>query len=170
MKKVLIMGCPGSGKAKLAVRVGQITGLEVFHIKDDRSSERHSEQEKEAWREAVQKIVNKNSWIIEGTQSITYDMRIKNADTVLFVREKPIKCLFKLIKKTLRERHLPDAHRIRLTKDMFKKIMAYRKSRVPLIKELIEKNKNHLKVIFFEDDDEINEYLENLRMEYANKK
>ena len=39
MKKVLIMGCPGAGKAKLAARLGRITGLDVYHIKDDRYSE-----------------------------------------------------------------------------------------------------------------------------------
>ncbi len=170
MKKVLVMGCPGSGKARLAVRVGQISGLEVFHIKDDRFSERHTEEEKKAWREAVQRIVDRDEWVIEGTQSITYDIRMKRADTVLFVKEKPLKCLWEFMKKGFRERNSLDAYRLRLTGDMFKKIMAYRRLRVPLIKELIEKNKTHLEVKFFEDDKQINEFLENLRAEYSNKK
>lgn len=170
MKKVLIMGCPGSGKARLAVRVGQITGLDVYHIKDDRFSERHTEEEVQAWRDAVQKIVDRDGWVIEGTQSITYDIRIQHADTVLFVKQKPLMCLWKFIKKSFRERKSLDAYRLRLTKDMFKKIMAYRKLRVPLINELIEKNKIHLDVVFFEDDNQINMYLENLRKEYSSKK
>jgi adenylate kinase family enzyme len=170
MKKVLIMGCPGSGKARLAVRVGQITGLDVYHIKDDRFSERHTGEEVRAWREAVQKIVDRDGWVIEGTQSITYDIRIQRADTVLFVKQKPLTCLMKFIKKSFRERKSLDAYRLRLTKDMFRKIMAYRKLRVPLINELIEKNKTHLDVVFFEDEDQINRYLENLRKEYLDKK
>lgn len=166
MKKVLIMGCPGAGKAKMAAQLGRITGLDVYHIKDDRYSERHTEDQKKAWREAVEKITANESWIIEGTQSITYEMRVEAADTVLFIRQKPFDCLSKFIKRSfvLNENHLG------LSWDMLKKIIAYKKVLKPMVEDLLEKNKEHLHVIFFDNEEEIDDFLENIRMELAQEK
>jgi adenylate kinase family enzyme len=170
MKRVLVMGCPGAGKAKLAVRLGRITGLDVYHIKDDRFSERHSEDEKNAWKEAVQKIVDRESWIIEGTQSMTYEMRMARADTVFFISEKPFNCLKKFAKRSLGKKMAKNRDRQRVNRDMLKKILNYRRIMRPIIDDLIEKNDTHLNVIFFENDNEIDTYLEELRTEYAKEK
>ncbi len=166
MKRVLVMGCPGAGKAKLAVRLGRITGLDVYHIKDDRFSVRHTDEEKEAWRNAVQKIVDRDSWIIEGTQSITYKMRLDRADTVFYIREKPFNCLRNFIKRSFRKKLAHSRDRMRISRDMIKKILAYRKTMRPMIDDLLEKNNSRLEVIFFSGDEEIDAYLEKLRLEY----
>ena len=170
MKKVLVMGCPGAGKARLAAQLGRITGLDVYHIKDDRFSERHTDGEKTAWKEAVQKIVNKDSWIIEGSQSISYDIRINNADTVFFIREKPINCLKNFIRRSFRKKMAQNRDRMRISRDMIKKIVAYRKTMRPMIEDLIEKNKKHLDVKFFIGDIEIEKFLEEMRLEYSKVK
>lgn len=170
MKKVLIMGCPGAGKAKLAAQLGRITGLDVYHIKDDRFSEKHTEAQKAAWREAVAKIIANDSWIIEGTQSITYNMRIEAADTVLFIKQKPMDSLINYIKRSIKRKFGRYQHRIGMKRDMLKKIISYRKSLGPMVDDLIEQNKDHLTVIFFYSEHEIDEYLENIRSEYSKKK
>ena len=166
MKKVLIMGCPGAGKARLAARLGRITGLDVYHIKDDRFSESHTEDQKKAWRDAVAGIVSNDSWIIEGTQSITYEMRVEAADTVFFIRQKPMNCLKNFIKRALERKRGHREHRIGMKRDMLKKIIAYRKTLKPMVDDLLEKNKDHLDVIFFTTEEEIDQYLEKLRAEY----
>lgn len=170
MKRVLIMGCPGAGKAKLAARLGRITGLDVYHIKDDRFSESHTEDQKAAWRNAVRRITEGDSWIIEGTQSITYDMRVEAADTVFFIKQKPLNCLKNFIKRSLKRKWGHYENRIGMKRDMLKKIIAYRKKLSPLVDDLIEKNKGHLDVMFFTTLEEIDEYLEKLRLEYTQGK
>jgi len=169
MKRVLVMGCPGAGKAKLAARLGRITGLDVYHIKDDRFSVRHTDDEQEAWKNAVLKITEKDSWIIEGTQSITYKMRLNHADTVFYIREKPVKCLKSFIRRSIRKKMSKNRDRLRVSGDMLKKILAYRKTMRPMIDDLIEKNKTHLEVKFFTSEEEIDAYLEDIRMEYTKK-
>lgn len=166
MKRVLIMGCPGAGKARLAVLLGKITGLDVYHIKDDRFTVRHSDGEKEAWIEAVKKITEKDSWIIEGTQSFTYKLRIDRADTVLFISQKPFTCLKNFVKQSLSKKMIKNRDRLRVNGDMLKKILAYRKIMRPLIDNLIEENKTHLDVRFFNNEDEINTFIENLELEF----
>lgn len=170
MEKVLIMGCPGAGKAMMAARLGRITGLDVYHIKDDRYSEKHTEDQKKAWREAVAKIISNDSWVIEGTQSITYDMRLEAADTVLFIKQKPFDSLSNFIKRNLRKKFKGNRDRIGMKWDMIKKILAYRKTLRPMVDHLIEQNKDHLRVIFFSTENEIDEFLENLRTELAQAK
>ncbi len=170
MKRVLVMGCPGAGKAKLAAHLGRITGLDVYHIKDDRFSVRHTDDEKEAWKEAVSKITERDSWIIEGTQSITYKMRINHADTVLFIKEKPFRCLKKFVKRSFRKKLAQNRDRLKISGDMLKKILAYRKSLRPMIEDLIENSPSNLNVIFFNNEDEINAYIKELRMEYKSEK
>ena len=169
MKRVLVMGCPGAGKARLAARLGHITDLDVYHIKDDRFSEKHTEDEKAAWMEAVRKIVEKDSWIIEGTQSISYKMRMDRADTVFFITEKPMKCLGKFIKRSFKRKLSHRRDRMHISRDMFKKILAYRKTMRPIIDDLIEKNKTHLEVKFFSCDEEIDEFLIKTEGEYKVK-
>ena len=169
MKRILIMGCPGAGKAKLAARLGRITGLDVYHIKDDRFSESHDEDRKAAWQEAVRKITERESWIIEGTQSITYGMRVEAADTVFFIRQKPFNCLKNFLKRSFKRSSDYSSH-AGLTMDMIKKILAYRKTLKPMVDDLLEQNKHHLDVIFFTTEEEIDEYLEKLRLEHIQAK
>lgn len=166
MKRVLVMGCPGAGKAKLAARLGRITELDVYHIKDDRFSVRHTDNEKEAWKSAVSKITEKDSWIIEGTQSITYKMRINRADTVLFIKEKPFRCLKNFARRSLRKKMAHSRDRLKISGDMLKKILAYRKSMRPMIEDLIENSPSSVNVIFFNNEDEINTYIKKIRVEY----
>lgn len=167
MKKILIMGCPGSGKPRLALRLGRITGFDVYHIKDDTFSEKHTNEEKRAWRDAVKNITIRDSWIIEGTQSITYDIRIKSADTVFFLRETPLNCLWSFIKKSLKKKIGREKYRMSINRGMIKKIIAYRKIMRPLIDDLLEKNKTHLDVKIFNNQNEADEYLLKLREEYS---
>ena len=170
MKRVLVMGCPGAGKAKLAARLGRITELDVYHIKDDRFSVRHTDNEKEAWKSAVRKITEKDSWIIEGTQSITYKMRINRADTVLFIKEKPLRCLKNFARRSLRKKMAHRRDRLKISSDMLKKILAYRKSMRPMIEDLIKNSPSSVNVIFFNNEDEISTYIKKIRVEYKVQK
>ena len=93
-------------------------------------------------------------------------MRINRADTVLFIREKPFKCLKNFIKRSLRKKMAHSRDRLKISGDMLKKIIAYRKSMRPMIEDLIENSASNLNLIFFNNEDEINTYIKELRMEY----
>lgn len=159
MKKIMIMGAPGSKKTFLALQLGRITGLKVYQIKDDTLSRHHSEEEKAMWKTAVEEIVKKEEWIIEGTQSITVGIRMKESDTVVIINEKPLNCNMRYINKCIKEFLYREKHRIRFSFKMLKKIKLYNKEYLPQINKLVNENKEHINVVYLSDKEDIDKYI-----------
>ncbi|MBN2851301.1 MAG: hypothetical protein JXQ23_01040 [Clostridia bacterium] len=162
MKKVMIMGCPGSDKSNLAYRLNKKTGLDLYHIKDDTISTNHTEDEKNTWISAVNEIAQKPEWIIEGTQSITFETRMKMADTVIFVDETPLRCVIGYIKERIRESIRKVPHRNHFRFRMIKKIMRYNKDFKPLINQLINQNIDHIEYIELRNENAVSQFLNDI--------
>lgn len=86
MKKITICGVPSSGKTTLANKLGGSLNIPVYHLdkifwKDNGVFASQSEG-----IDAISKIFNEPRWIIEGSmpRSKTFDMRIAEADTIIF--------------------------------------------------------------------------------------
>ena len=85
MRRVVVMGSPGSGKSTFARRLGAATGLPVFHM--DRAFWRPG------WREAprdefaaqVEAWAAQPSWIIEGNYTGTLGPLLARADTLVYL-------------------------------------------------------------------------------------
>ncbi|MBQ9338087.1 MAG: adenylate kinase [Lentisphaeria bacterium] len=85
MRKIVILGCPGSGKSTFAVKLQTLTGLPLHHLdriwwKPDRSHISRPE-----FDAALQKIMAEPGWILDGDYSRTYEVRLAACDTVFFL-------------------------------------------------------------------------------------
>ena len=85
MKRVLIVGPSGSGKSTLARRLRDVLHLPLYHLdniwwKDDKSHISRDEFDK-----ALEKLLAKEEWIIDGDYSRTYRVRMEKADTIIFL-------------------------------------------------------------------------------------
>ncbi len=85
MKRVMIVGAPGSGKSTVAVRLGAMTGLPVFHM--DRIHYlpgwvERGRAEKIAMANAIEAS---DAWIFEGGLSSTYDNRAARSDLIVWL-------------------------------------------------------------------------------------
>ncbi len=93
MKKVIVIGCPGSGKSTFSKRLAHKTALPLFHLdllywNADRSS-----VSKEVFLQRLDQVLEQERWIIDGNYESTLEMRIKACDTVFFL-DHPLKlCL-----------------------------------------------------------------------------
>ncbi len=86
MKKILIVGAPGSGKSTLAKRMQSMLGYpllhldRIFHIDNDHQITRD---------ELIKKIIafrtGKDAYIIDGNYQATLDLRLEDADTVIYL-------------------------------------------------------------------------------------
>lgn len=159
MKKVMIMGCPGSGKSKLAIKLGRIKNLPVYQIKDDMLSAKHTDTEKEMWIKAVATISEKEQWIIEGSQKISFEKRIVKADTVIFIDEKPLVCLSGYIKTSIKNWATRKKGTLPFKWSIIKKILSYRKDFTPLIISLISEHQQHLTFIELTSEVGIKQFL-----------
>ena len=85
MGKILIIGCPGSGKSTLSKKINKMTKIPLYHLdliywKDDKTN-----IDKNEFISVLSDILKKDEWIIDGNYSSTMEMRIKSCDTIIFL-------------------------------------------------------------------------------------
>ena len=85
MKKVIIIGCPGSGKSTFGRKLRQITCLPLYHLDMMYWNEDKTTVSKEIFINRLQKAMNNSGWIIDGNYGSTMEMRIQKCDTVFFL-------------------------------------------------------------------------------------
>ncbi|BCM88423.1 hypothetical protein IAD21_00254 [Abditibacteriota bacterium] len=88
MKKVLVIGCPGSGKSHFSRELAAKTGLPLFAL--DSFYQRNvwhadARRKKAQWRAFVAELVSAEEWIIDGNYKSTFDIRVAMADTIIFL-------------------------------------------------------------------------------------
>ena len=85
MKKVIIIGCPGSGKSTFARGLRDKTGLPLYHLDRLYWNEDGTTVEKDVFLERLRSVLSEPSWIIDGNYLSTMEMRLKECDTVFFL-------------------------------------------------------------------------------------
>lgn len=85
MRRVLVIGCPGSGKSSFARALRDCTGLPLVHLdmlywRADRTT-----LSQEAFDRALQAAIQGEAWIIDGHYQRTLGARLAAADTVFFL-------------------------------------------------------------------------------------
>ena len=85
MKKVIIIGCPGSGKSTFARKLSAITGLPLYHLDMMYWNKDRTTVEKDVFVERLQNAMSEDMWIIDGNYNSTMEMRLKECDTVFFL-------------------------------------------------------------------------------------
>ena len=85
MEKVIIIGCPGSGKSTFGRKLKCITDLPLYHLDMMFWNEDRTTVAKELFIERLKTAMSNSKWIIDGNYNSTMEMRIKECDTVFFL-------------------------------------------------------------------------------------
>ena len=85
MKKIIVIGCPGSGKSTFSRALHKITGIPLFHLDMMYWNSDKTAVEKSVFRERLLKTIQKNEWIIDGNYGSTMELRIQACDTIIFL-------------------------------------------------------------------------------------
>ena len=85
MKKIMIIGCPGSGKSTFSRALHQKTGIPLYHLDMMNWNSDRTTVEKSVFLERLSSAVRNNEWIIDGNYGSTIELRLQACDTVIFL-------------------------------------------------------------------------------------
>jgi len=84
MKRVIVIGCSGSGKSVFSRSFANLTELPLYHLDTIWWREDGSHIERSEFDARLSEILKKDEWIIDGNYSRTMEQRIAACDTVVF--------------------------------------------------------------------------------------
>ncbi len=85
MKKIIVIGCPGSGKSTFSRTLHKRTGIPLFHLDMMYWNSDRTTVDKSVFLERLSNTIQKNEWIIDGNYGSTMELRLQACDTVIFL-------------------------------------------------------------------------------------
>ena len=161
MKKIIIIGSPGSGKTTFAEKLHHKTGLPLFYLdaiwhKADRT---HITREEFDFR--LSEILALDSWIIDGNYSRTIEKRIAASDTI-FLFDLPVEtCLDGAISRLGKKRPDMPWTDMNLDSRLKKEIEEFPTKNLPEIYALLDKYKHGRMITVFKSREESERFLQN---------
>lgn len=163
MKKIMIIGCPGSGKSTFARKLNQITQIPLYHCDMLYWNSDKSYVSKEEFTHRLQTIMDNDQWIIDGNYGSTMKMRLDACDTVFFLDMSLDVCLSGLESRKGQAREdMPwSGSDEQLDEELLQFVLNYTTINRPTVLELLSESSNKT-IKIFTHRDQLDEYLNQL--------
>lgn len=99
MQRVLVIGSPGAGKSTLSHALAQRTGLPLYHLDKMHWLPGWVERDRAEAFAHVAEVLAEDCWIIDGNYGSTLPLRLKRADTVVWLDYPTWLCLWQALKR-----------------------------------------------------------------------
>ncbi len=167
MRRVMVIGSPGSGKSTFSRRLKAATGLPLYHLdmlyhRPDRTT--ISREEFDAQLHA---LCRQERWIIDGNYQRTLAIRMEACDTVFLLDYPPEVCLEGALSRVGRRHDDLPWVEMTLDEDFRQVILDFPRKQLPLILEMLKRYQAEKRIVIFHSREEAAAYLAHIAMEGA---
>ena len=159
MNKVIVIGCPGSGKTTFAEKLSKKTGLPLYYLDAIWHKPDRTHISRESFDQRLREIFATDEWIIDGNYSRTIEMRLAACDTV-FLFDLPTEvCLQGAISRLGKGRYDVPWIDKELDPRFKEEIESFAETVLPGIYDLLGKYKSDREIIVFRSREEADAFL-----------
>lgn len=164
MRRVAVIGCPGSGKSVLSRRLGESLKLPVIHLDNHYWQAGWVPTPNEQWDDFLKQTVSESEWIVDGNYTRTLDIRLQAADTIVFLDMPTLLCLYRILKRHLMYRRVrrPDLNaecEEKLDAAFIRVVWNYRKKIRPQVLQAIRRQEAGKRVIVLTSRREVRDFV-----------
>ncbi len=144
MNKVIIIGNCGAGKTTLAKQIARKTDLPLIHLDKEYYQAGWKRPEKDQWQKKVTELVSEPKWILDGNYISSLDIRLKEADMIIFLDINKWICLFSILKRIIQGNTRDDMAlgcKERLDTEFLKYVWNYNRKIRPRVYDLLNNYK-----------------------------
>ena len=159
MKKVIVIGCPGSGKTTFAEKLNKCTGLPLYYLDAIWRKPDKTHISRDEFDERIREIFNTHEWIIDGNYNRTIEMRLQQCDTV-FLFDLPTDVCLQGAKERLGKGRYDLPWIEKESDPEFEGfIKEFAEKSLPKIYSLIEKYKAEKDIVIFKSREDADDYI-----------
>ena len=146
--RILVLGCPGSGKSTFARALREKTGLPLICLDNLWWRADGTHISRAEFDQALSELLRGEKWIMDGDYSRTYEVRIRASDTVIFLDYPEDVCMAGIVARVGQAR--PDMPWIETTLDpeLVAQVQNYARDNRPVLLSLLQKYAEKQVLIF----------------------
>ncbi|WP_241244168.1 P-loop NTPase family protein [Lactobacillus amylolyticus] len=161
MKRVLVLGCPGSGKSTFSRKLNQKTALPICYLDRLLWNSDKTTVSRDVFNQRLAKELQKPTWIMDGNYSFSLPMRLLRCDTI-FLLDYPTEVCLNGVRARIGKKR-PDMPWIEEKEDpeFMNYIQTFKTDKLPKLRATLNRfpNKNQF---VFHSRDEANKFLDRL--------
>ena len=162
MKKIIVIGCPGSGKSTFSKALHEATDIPLFHLDRLYWNGDRTTVEKAVFRRRLRDALAGEAWIIDGDYASTMELRLQRCDTVFFLDYPTEACLSGVRDRVGKPRADLPWMETGVDPELIGVVQNYRRDKRPAVMELLERYSDR-EIHIFSSRSEAAAFLDNMK-------
>ena len=165
MERIIVIGCPGSGKSTFSMALHEVTDIPLYHLDMMFWNADRTTVEKSVFLERLSEVLQKDSWIIDGNYASTMEKRLERCDTVFFLDYPTEVCLDGIAERKGKARSDMPWIETDVDEEFIAFIKNYNTDSRPKVMELLEKY-HEKSIIILKSREEADLFLEKMKQSF----